>query len=176
MGILDVFKKKGEEDFTQRPPPLDMGPPGMPGPMPGPPAGIPGLPAPTMGLPPPPAPPAGIKREAPGVTLLTEDLEEISEAIIQEKWTTFTKDWGAMMDWKERIDDTVVELRTTLDNIEKKMDSIERAVLGKVEEYSKGIGDVRTELKAMQKVFGDVMPAFTENVKKLSDLAVKKKK
>jgi len=175
MGIFDVFKKKEDEDFAQRPPPIDMGPPGMPGPaMPA--WEAPSLPAPTMGLPPPPAPPMGVRREEPGVTLLTEDLEEISEAIIQEKWTTFTKEWDAMMGWKERIDDTVVELRTTLDSIEKKMDSIERAVLGKVEEYSKSIGDVRTELKAMQKVFGDVMPAFTENVKKLSDLAGKKNK
>jgi len=168
MGILDVFKKKEEEPFPQRPPPIDFGPSremGMGGPM------DMGGPAPSIGLPPPPSPPMKGKE---GVTLLTEDLEEISEAIVEEKWTKFSEEWDKMIDWKEKIDDAVVELRTSLENIEKQIDTVEKAVLGKVDEYAKGMGDVRTELKAMQKVFGDVMPVFTESVKKLKEVAEEK--
>jgi hypothetical protein len=161
---LGLFKKKEQEDFTQRPPPIDLGP-----------SQAPGLPRgmPPVSLPPPPAPPVKAARGAGGVTLLTEDLEEISEAIVQEKWNKFEKDWDKLMDWKDDMDESIVELRTTLKNIDDKMDTIEKAVLGKVGDYSKSIGGVKTELKAMQKVFSDVMPVFTENVKKLKELTGK---
>ena len=110
MGLLDAFKKKEDENFTQRPPPLDFGSKPM---------NLGPQPMPAMGLPPPPAPPVKAAGGKQGVTLLTEDLEEISEAIVQEKWAKFEKDWDRLMDWKDEVDDAIVELRTMLKNIRK---------------------------------------------------------
>ncbi len=45
-----------------------------------------------------------------------------------------------------------------------------------MDEYSKGISDVSTELKAMQKIFQTVMPQFTANIKELQALVEKKRK
>jgi hypothetical protein len=59
--------------------------------------------------------------------------------------------------------------------LEKKMDMVIQQVLGKVEEYGKGVADVGVELKAMQKMFNTIMPTFTENIKELQEIVEKVK-
>jgi len=61
-------------------------------------------------------------------------------------------------------------LSDRMTKLEMKLDAVQQAILGKVDEYGKNISDVGTELKAMQRVFGTVMPTFTENVKDLREL------
>ena len=47
---------------------------------------------------------------------------------------------------------------------------LHQGVLGKVEEYDKRMQEVGTELHAVGKVFKDVVPVFTENVKELRSI------
>ena len=68
------------------------------------------------------------------------------------------------------METNVSNLSDRMTKLEMKLDSIEQAILGKVEEYGKSISDVGTELKAMQRVFQTTMPAFTENIKELQGL------
>jgi hypothetical protein len=131
---------------------------------------IPSAPRFRMPLPPPPMPPASMAPPAPQAKLSTEDIQEIAEAIISEKWEKSEKEIDEIKRSQEDSSATISGMQERITNVEKKMDMVIQEVLGKVEEYGRGIADVGTELKAMQKVFGTVMPAFTENIKDLQDL------
>ena len=47
---------------------------------------------------------------------------------------------------------------------------LHEGVLGKLEDYDTRMRDVGTELKAVGKVFKDVIPEFVENVKELKGI------
>lgn len=116
-------------------------------------------------LPPAPSP----MRYAPAKPR-TEEIQEIAEAIIAEKWRESAKEIDAIKKWKDETESALSNLSDRMTKLEMKLDSIEQAILGKVEEYGKGIQDVGTELKAMQRVFQTTMPTFVENIKELQGL------
>jgi len=99
-----------------------------------------------------------------------EEIEEIAEAIISERWQKISKDFEELKRAQEDISSTISGVQERITNVEKKIDMVIQEILGKVEEYGKGISDVGTELKAMQRVFGTVMPSFTENIKELQEM------
>lgn len=142
------------------------------------PFGFPQLP-PIPPAPPPPLKPVMGPSKEDVVTLLTEDIQEIAETIIEEKWSQQRKDFAKLEKWKEDVDEKLVHLEESAIALQQRMDGLEKAIFGKIEEYGKGISDVSTELKAMQRVFSTVMPQFTTNIKELQALlegAKKKKK
>lgn len=123
-----------------------------------------------MGMPPTmPAPPSPPQRATP-VRIPIEDIERVSEAIIAEKWKDVSRDIDSIKKWRDETDTALSNLSDRMTKLEMKLDAVQQAILGKVDEYGKNISDVGTELKAMQRVFGTVMPTFTENVKDLREL------
>jgi len=52
-------------------------------------------------------------------------------------------------------------------------DELHKAVIGKIGEYDKNILNVGAEVKAMEKVFSNVLPVFVNNVKQLNDITKK---
>ncbi len=125
--------------------------------------------------PPPPRPVMGPSKEDV-VTLLTEDIQEIAEAIIEEKWNKAKKEFADVEKWKDDVDERLKGIEENTEAVKQRMDSIEKAIFGKVEEYGKGIEDVSAELKAMQRVFSTIMPQFTSNIKDLQAMLEKNKK
>lgn len=122
-------------------------------------------PEPSGPLPPPPSPPQRFFSRPS-----TDEVQEVAERIVEEKWKFAEKEIDSIKKWKEDFETNLSNLSDRMTKLEMKMDSIEQAILGKVEEYGKSISDVGTELKAMQKVFSTTMPAFTENIKELQGL------
>lgn len=97
-----------------------------------------------------------------------EHLEELAEVIIDEKWNELVKDINKIVEWKEKVQTDINDIKQNIENIKHDFDTLHKGVLGKIEEYDKNIVDVGTELKAMESVFSKVLPAFTENVSELS--------
>ncbi|MEM4713981.1 MAG: hypothetical protein QXQ79_00335 [Candidatus Nanoarchaeia archaeon] len=106
---------------------------------------------------------------------LSEEIEEIAEAIIAERWQKLTKELDEIKKIQEEFSASLSGLTERLGILEKRMDTVIQQVLGKVEEYGKGISDVGVELKALQKMFNTLMPTFTENIKELQELVEKAK-
>ena len=123
-------------------------------------------------LPPIPAPPTFRPSAQPAypTKTTTEEIEEIAEAIIAERWQKFSRDFDEIKRAQDDIASTISGMQEKIMNVEKRMDMVIQEILGKVEDYGKGISDVGVELKAMQKVFGTTLPAFTENIKELQEL------
>ncbi|MFH2028108.1 MAG: hypothetical protein ABIJ08_03145 [Nanoarchaeota archaeon] len=97
-----------------------------------------------------------------------EKIEEIAEAIIDEKWNELLKDINKMIEWKNKTENVLARMQQDIENLKTNFDSLHKGILGKISEYDKNLVEVGTEIKAMEKVFQKVLPTFTENVNKLS--------
>lgn len=98
-------------------------------------------------------------------------VEEMIEAVIDEKWNEFLKDLTKLIEWKNATQKKITGLEQQFEDLQREFDKIHTALIGKVEEYDKNIQNVGADVKAMEKVFGKVIPEFTENVSELGRIA-----
>ena len=97
-----------------------------------------------------------------------ERIEELAEAIIDEKWNEIVRSINKIVDWKERIEGRITKIEQQIADMSKSFDALHTGVLGKVNEYDKNLSNIGTDLQAMEKVFQKVLPTLTENVSELS--------
>ncbi|MFH2019799.1 MAG: hypothetical protein ABIJ34_00135, partial [archaeon] len=100
-------------------------------------------------------------------------VEELVEAIIEEKWEELLKDVNKIVNWKNKVEQRVSEIEIHLEHLKESYSEMQKAILGKVNDYDKHIMEVGSEIKAMEKVFSKVLPSFAENVNELSNIANK---
>ena len=105
------------------------------------------------------------------VSVDEERVQEVAEAIIDEKWEEFAKDIKRVIEWKERTEERVAKLEQQIIDLRLSIDSLTKSIMMKVSSYDQNIVDVGTEIKAMEKVFQKVLPTLTENVNKLDRMA-----
>ncbi|MBI2666799.1 hypothetical protein HYX13_04260 [Candidatus Woesearchaeota archaeon] len=99
-----------------------------------------------------------------------ERIEEITENIIDEKWEELLAEVRKIVSWKEKVEEKQAKLANDVEKLKEDFDVLHQGVLGKLEDYDDRMQDVGTELKAVGKVFKDVIPEFVQNVKDLSSL------
>ena len=97
-----------------------------------------------------------------------EKIEEVVEAIIDEKWNELLKDINKIIEWKSAIEANMKSLEQRQQDLKQSFDQLQRALLSKIGDYDQNITNVGSELKALEKVFQKLLPAFTENVNELS--------
>ena len=98
---------------------------------------------------------------------IKERVEEIAEAIIDEKWNELIKDINKVIEWKEKTETEINTIEQEIANLKERFESLHRGVLGKITEYDNNLANVGSEIKAMDMVFKKILPTFTENVQKL---------
>ena len=99
-----------------------------------------------------------------------ERVEEIAEAIIDEKWNELIKDINKVIEWKERTDTELKRMGQEIINLKERFESLHTGILGKITEYDQNLTNVGSEIKAMEMAFQKILPSFTENVNKLDRL------
>jgi prefoldin subunit 5 len=140
----------------------------------GPPGGMPG-PMDQGGMP----SPTEVGQEMPpmgGRDGSKERIEEMAEAIIDEKWEELVKSINKIIEWKEKMDGSINKIQQEITDMKENFDRLHSSVVGKIDEYDKNIVNVGTEVKAMEKVFEKALPAFTENVGELRRIVKSAKK
>jgi hypothetical protein len=100
-----------------------------------------------------------------------ERIQEVAEAIIDEKWEAIAKDIRKMIDWKESSENRLAKLEQQMIDLRLSIDSLTKSMMAKISGYDQNIVDVGTEIKAMEKVFQKVLPNLTESVNKLDRMA-----
>jgi hypothetical protein len=111
-----------------------------------------------------------------GDSNLYERMEEIVENMIDEKWDELLAEVKKIVEWKESIEEKQVQIINDLEKLKEDFTVLHQGVLGKLEDYDTQMRDVGTELKAVGRVFKDVVPEFVENVKELKSMTGKMKK
>ena len=99
--------------------------------------------------------------------------EELIETIIEEKWTDLIKDINKIITWKNRTETKVTQIEQQIKDMKDQFDELHKAIIGKIGEYDKNILNVGAEVRAMEKVFSNVLPVFVNNVKQLNDISNK---
>lgn len=111
------------------------------------------------------------KEVRPTPTMDEERMQEVAEAIIDEKWNELVKDIRKVIEWKNKSEDRIAKLEQQLLDLRVGMDSLTKSIMSKISSYDQNIVDVGTEIKAMEKVFQKVLPTLTESVNKLDRMA-----
>ena len=101
-------------------------------------------------------------REAP------KGFEEVAEAIVEEKWSEFSKEIAKINEWKEATNSRLDKVEQSIADMKSDLDNLHKAIVSKISEYDKNLLDVGTEIKAMEKVFQKVLPELTGSVAELS--------
>lgn len=99
---------------------------------------------------------------------MKEKISEIAEAIIEEKWTDLVTNVGRIADWKDKTEARLASIETQISGLRNDFDKLHSALLEKISDYERGITDVGTEIKALEKVFQKILPGFVDNVQELS--------
>ena len=97
-------------------------------------------------------------------------IEEVAEAIINEKWDEMLKEVQKILTWKDKVESENISLREQLNSIKEEFNQLRQGIFGKINESDDRMRDVSSSLQAVQKVFKDVIPEFTENVAELGRL------
>ena len=106
----------------------------------------------------------------------TYKIEEIAEAIIDEKWEEMLENLKKIAEWKATTETRLSAMEQEIKDLKEAYKDLHSGVLGKVKEYDKNITDVGTEIKAMSKVFEKITPVLSQNVNDLSRIAETMKK
>ncbi len=101
-------------------------------------------------------------------TDVSAKVEEISEAIIEEKWQDLMKDFNKVMEWKTGMEQRMAVLEQRFSDLKGAFDNLQKSVVEKVSDYDKSVKDVGSEMKALEQVFKKIIPTMTENVNELS--------
>ncbi|MEK6983497.1 MAG: hypothetical protein AABX33_02905 [Nanoarchaeota archaeon] len=111
------------------------------------------------------------KEIQPPTPIDEERIQEVVEAVIEEKWEEFAKDIKKVIEWKDRSEDRIAKVEQRIIDLRLSIDSLTKSMVSKISAYDQNIVDVGTEIKAMEKVFQKVLPNLTESVNKLDRMA-----
>ncbi len=115
--------------------------------------------------------------QAPVYSRDTEErIQEIAESIIDEKWQRVIEDMGDMSAWKEKVKTEILSVKQEVLRIEGRVEAMQQAILGRIKEYDSQVGDVSTDVKAVEKLLQNVLGPLTENVRELKRVTERLKK
>ena len=133
---------------------------------------------PISGIPEPDNPmrftPVGVRGAIPSPPSIGESrtsvdkMEEIAEAIINEKWNALVESVNKIIDWKEKTEAEIASINTKIQHLNESFQQVQKSMMGRIEEYDRNMTDVGTDIKALTKVFQKILPGFMENVSELS--------
>ncbi|MBI4450629.1 hypothetical protein HY642_01525 [Candidatus Woesearchaeota archaeon] len=103
------------------------------------------------------------------------DVERIVESVVEEKWKQLQSDEQKQADWRDKVDGRLDKLEQSLSDVKADVENLHKAIISKIGEYDKNLLDVGTEIKAMEKVFQQVLPQLTENVQELGRITRQQK-
>ena len=124
----------------------------------------------TQGPEPFPPPPTGGVQQPPA-----RGIEELAEAIIEEKWRDLQGDLTKLKEKQDKTDSRLDKAEQSLNDLRADIDSLHKGILAKISDYDKNLLDVGTEIKAMERVFQKVLPELTSNVQELGRITRKVK-
>lgn len=135
-----------------------------------------------MHMPPPPGEGAGeggdygAMPEMMAEEPVEDKIHEIAEAIINEKWTELIDKVNKIVEWKDVVDSKISKMEQQMSDLSHSFDKLHEGVLVKIAEYDKGVANLGTDIKALEKVFQKILPGFVENVNELSRITSRVKK
>ncbi len=95
-------------------------------------------------------------------------IEELVEAVVEEKWVDLVKDVNKIIEWKSKVESDTSSINQEIEDLKESFNELQKNIIGKIDEYDKNITKVSTNIKAMENVFQKAIPTFTENINELA--------
>ncbi len=105
-----------------------------------------------------------------------EKVEEIAEAIIEEKWGRVREEVGDLRAWKEKVTTDLMGTKQEILRVQSRLEAVQNAVLGRVKEYDKSIEDVGADIKAIEMLLKNILDPLSTSVKELKAITEKLKR
>jgi len=133
---------------------------------------------PPLEVPPPPKPSESAPTSTEGVNVeqVVDELQRIIEGIIEDKWKTVEEKLAGLEAWKAKLEEKVKNLSDQVNASNLRIDDLSKSLIGKSESYQKTLEDVNTEMMAVEKIMGKLIPSLSEEIKSLRDIVEKMKK
>lgn len=106
----------------------------------------------------------------------TAEIEEIAESIIDEKWQKMIEEFGDLTAWKDKVNTNIVSIKQEILRMESRIENIQKAIMIKIKDYDRGVTDLTSEIKALEKVLQKIIQPLTTNIKELSKITEELKK
>lgn len=100
----------------------------------------------------------------------SDEIQRMIETVVEEKWKAYSEKFGDIGVWKNQIENDLESIKQEVLRLQKRFDSMQAAVVGKVGEYGKGMKDISAEMKALEKVFEKILDPLTRNIKDLNKI------
>ena len=101
-------------------------------------------------------------------SMSSDQMQEIVEAVVEEKWEDLTSKFGDLTIWKETVNNDLEAVKQEVLRLRERINNLQDVMLGKVTEYSKNINTISTEMKALEQVFQRILQPLTSNIKDLN--------
>jgi ElaB/YqjD/DUF883 family membrane-anchored ribosome-binding protein len=107
---------------------------------------------------------------------LVNELQRVIEEIIEEKWTGVEDKLNALDMWKVKVESKVDELSSRVTELNARIDEFSKGMVKKTEDYQSTMEEVGTEMEAVEKLMGKLVPSLAEEIKELRNVVDKLKK
>lgn len=104
-----------------------------------------------------------------------EEIEELVEAIIDERWQEMIGRAGDIALWKEKTKTDITSIKQEILRMEERFENLQKSILTEVKDYSKGISSINSEIKALEAVLQKIITPLTTNIKELDRITKKLK-
>ncbi len=110
--------------------------------------------------------------------LNSNQVQEVVEAVVEEKWEDFISKIGDINLWKENINNDIESIKQEVLRVQERFSNLQNILIGKVTDYNKNVTELNAEMKALEQVMQKIIEPLTSNVKELGKITseLKKKK
>ena len=105
-----------------------------------------------------------------------EGFEEIAEAIVKEKWDDVKAELAKNKEFNDNVTQEISQIKQELKDLKDDLNNLHKAIVSKISDYDQNLLSVGTEIKAMEKVFQNILPELTKSVSDLSKISKDMKK
>jgi hypothetical protein len=102
-------------------------------------------------------------------------VEELIEGIVTEKWKEFEE---RLMDFEKRdlqLQAEIEDMRKKFKEIDVSLGEREKGLTGKMDDFGGSMENIEGRIGSIEKIFKEVLPELTENIKAMSDFVEKLK-
>jgi len=90
-------------------------------------------------------------------------------------WQEFSKIKQGKGVFKDKVKTELISIKQELLRTQERFENLQKAVIGKVAEYNKGLSTVSTDITALEKVFEKILVPLTTNIRELKKVTTELK-
>ena len=104
----------------------------------------------------------------------TDTITEITEQVVMEKFEDFKKKTGNIISFKNQAEETLKDLDERLKRIEKTIDNLQQAIIGKIGDFGDSTTAIHKDLDNLHTTVSKLMNPLVDNYKELKKFNQKK--